>query len=439
MKNFKFLILILSVLFIISVVRTVLADAVIDNGLNFLKVNQDSTGRINTGFSAPSQWSAIAFAANGIDISSIRNPTVTLQDFLEGNIPSEPSSATDWETRILAIVATGGDPTNYDGVNYVTNLESFYDSTNKQIGDKSGDICSLNDDIFGLLAEIAAGNASSALIKQNILDFLISKQDSSDGGFGYSVPGCAWYSTSSDMTGAAIQALVAAKNNGLTNPDLDISIDRAKNYLLVNQSLDGGYGYYGSSDTDTTGWVLMAFNVLDMKDSTASANAKNWLISQQSPSDGGFLAFDYGLSASVSNSTTTAQAVTALSGKSWILKIFNPLTITPTGTLSATPTIIPTSTPAPTVTPTNTPTTTSTSTPAPTATPQPTSIPTPILVPSLTPTTSPTPTTGQVLGVKTSETKSVNEQPNKKISIQTIIFLGLGILSLIIHKGIMYQ
>ena len=124
------------------------------------------------------------------------------------------------------------------------------------------------------------------------------------------------------MTGAAIQALVAAKQNNLTDSNLDSSIDRAKNYLLVNQSTDGGFGYYGSSDTDTTGWVLMAFNVLDMNDSTASAQTKNWLITQQSGTDGGFLAYNYGLSSYVSNSTTTAQALIGLSGKSWILKNF---------------------------------------------------------------------------------------------------------------------
>jgi len=93
----KFSILMLFVLFSITVVRTALADAVIDNGLNFLKGKQDATGRINTGFSAPSQWSSIAFAANGVDITTIKNPSVSLQDFLQSNIPSEPSSATDWE------------------------------------------------------------------------------------------------------------------------------------------------------------------------------------------------------------------------------------------------------------------------------------------------------------------------------------------------------
>jgi len=410
-------------LFSFLVVKTTSADTVTDNGLNYLKTQQDSTGRITNGFSAPSQWSSIAFAANGVDISSIKNPSVSLQEFLTNNIPTEPSAATDWETRILSIVATNGDPSSYGGINYVVKLENFF--TNGQIGDE----CSLNDDIFGLLAEIAVGSSSATLIKESVLNYLITKQDTIDGGFGYSTPGCAWYSTSADMTGAGVQALVAAKQNGLTNTGLDSAIDRAKNYLLTNQNDDGGYGYYGSSDTDTTGWVLMAFNVLDMKDATVSASTKNWLVSQQSPENGGFLAFDYGLNKSVSNSTTTAQALIALSGKSWILKIFNPILLTPT------PTTVPTSTstPTPTVTPTSQPT----ATPTPTLTPTPTDVqtqnfaslpyPTPILP------------TGQILGVKTEETKYEDPQPNKKFPIQTIIFFGLGLLSLIIHKGIMYQ
>jgi len=435
MKSFKILITLLLFIFLgFFIAKTASADAVIENALNYLKSQQDATGRITNGFSVPSQWSTIAFAANGLDVSFIKNPSVSLQDFLTTNVPGEPSSATDWETRILAIVATGGDPTNYGGINYVAHLESFYN--NGQIGDA----CSLNDDIFGLLAEIAAGSPSTTQIKQDVLSFLISKQDPNDGGFGYSAPGCDWYSTSADMTGAAIQSLVSAKNNGLINPILDNAIDRAKNYLLINQNSDGGYGYYGSSDSDTTGWVVMAFNVLDMKDSTAAANTKNWLISQQSLTDGGFLAFDYGLNKSVSNSTTTAQALIGLSGKSWILKIFDPLMLTPISTLSIAPTIIPTSTPSPTIAPTST----ATPTPTPTSTPQSTSTliltatsmltPTPTIIFSTIMSDDPTPSkiktqTEQILGAQTKET-------NKKIPIQTIILFGLGILSLVIHKGI---
>ena len=335
-SKFKVLGKVFSVFFLAScfllLASPAIADTVIDNGINFLKSKQDATGRITTGFSAPSQWAAIAFKANGIDITTIKNPTNSLKDFLMSDVPSEPSSATDWETRILAIVAIGGNPTNFGGTNYVSHLETFYNSN------QIGDTCSLNDDIFGVLALVASGSLSTTQVKQDTLNFLISKQDPTDGGFGFSAPGCAWYSTSADMTAAATQALQAAKDNGLTNPGLDEAINKAKTYLMSNQDSDGGYGYYGASDADTTGWVLMAFNALGMKDSTQAISAKNWLTSQQSATDGGFLAFDYGSNTFVSNSSTTAQAITALSGKYWILKIFNP---TDTSNSTASPTSTP--------------------------------------------------------------------------------------------------
>jgi len=423
MKKLKVSILILfAVILGVSILKLALADTAIDKGLNFLKSKQDATGRINTGFSAPSQWSAIAFAANGVDMSSIKNPSVSLGDFLVNNIPSEPSSATDWETRILAIVATSGNPTNYGGVNYITHLESFYN--NSQIGDT----CSLNDDIFGLLAEVAAGSSSTVHVKQDVLNFLIAKQDTTDGGFGYSAPGCAFYSTSADMTGAAIQALVAAKENGLTNPELDDAIVRAKNYLLANQDSDGGYGYYGSSDTDTTGWVLMAFNVLDMQNSTPSAKTKEWLISQQSEIDGGFLAYDYGLSSFASNSTTTAQALIGLSGKSWILKIFD-------SSQAITPSPASTQTSTPTPTPASSSNTTS-DTPTPTPTPAQAAIPEIMVQKDSTflgegqtasdSQISPTPKTA-VLGAKSSTILNSSENKNTKNLLLTIIFTGFGL------------
>lgn len=281
-------------------IHPVLADSVIDKGINFLKSKQDSTGKVTGGFSAPSQWSSIAFAANGIDLGSLKN-------FLLTDLPTN-NTATDWESRILAIIAIDGDPTNFGGTNYLQKLEGF--ANNNQ----TGDVCSVNDDIFGLLALIASGNASNVQIKQDTLNFIINKQDPTDGGFGFSAPSCAWYSTSSDMTAAGLQALQAAKDNGLTNAELDNAITKAKNYLLANQYTDGGFGY-GSSDADTTGWVLMAFNVLGLKDSSQAVNARNWLLSKQQ-SDGGFPGW------SGSDSTTTAQTLIALAGKSWVLKIF---------------------------------------------------------------------------------------------------------------------
>ncbi len=385
------------------------ADSVTDNALNFLKSKQDSTGKITTGFSAPSQWSAIAFAINGIDISTIKSSDKSLKDFLLTDIPSEPSSATDWENRILAIVAIGEDPTTFGGVNYVQKLESFYN--NGYIGDA----CSLNSDVFGLLALTASGSTSSTQVKQDTLNFLIQKQDSQDGGFGFSAPGCSYYSTSADMTGAAIQALQAAKANGLTNSGLDDAIAKAKNYLLTNQDSDGGFGYSGSSDSDTTGWALMGLNSLGLQESTPSAKAKSWLLTQQSSQNGGFQAFDYGSNTFISNATTTAQSIIALSGKGWIIKIFTPSTAspspTPIATPSATPSPSPTPSSSPTPTPTASPNSNSTSTSSPTPSPTPSSIVTPTPSPKVQVITSDTPSTyvpspsPEVLGEATNGTK----------------------------------
>lgn len=390
-KRFTSLLL-LMLIFLSLAVSLVNADFVTDNALNFLKSKQDVNGRITTGFSAPSQWSAIAFAIAGVDIATVKNPDKSLKDFLLADIPAEPSAATDWESRILAIVAIGEDPTSFGGKNYVSTLEGFYN--NAQIGD----ICSLNDDVFGLLVLISSGNSSTTQIKQDTLDFLIQKQDPGDGGFSFSAPGCSWYSTSADMTGAAISALQAAKDNGLTNSGLDNAITKAKNYLLTNQSTDGGFGYFGSSDPDTTGWVLMAFNVLGLKDSAEAVKAKTYLQTLQSSQDGGFLAFDYGTNSMVSNATTTAQAIIALSGKSWIIRIFTPNT---------------TATPAPVATPTPSPV--ATATPIPTSTPVSTTSPAPSPTSSPSPTPSPTPSPSPVVKVINIETVTSSLTPSPTI------------------------
>jgi hypothetical protein len=340
------------------------ADTVTDKAFSYLRAKQDATGKITTGYSAPSQWSAIAFAANGIDISSVKSSGKSLLEFLLTDIPPN-EAATDYETRILAIVATGGNPTNFNGVNYVSHLEGFYKEG------QLGDSCLLNDDIYGLLALVASGSTSTDQVKQGVLHFLISKQDPTDGGFGYYAPGCSdWYSPSSDMTGSAIQALISAKNAGLTDAELDTSIDRAKAYLLANKDADGGFGYYGSSDSDSTALVLQAFNVLGMQESSEAINARAYLLSQQSDADGGFLSYG------ATNATTTAQSIIALSGKGLVIKIYDPATQP-----SISPTILFTPTPTQTVTPT--PTTALSGATANAV------IPTPTIIPTQTPTSTP--------------------------------------------------
>lgn len=352
----------------------VYADEITDNTINYLKSQQDSTGKIN-GWGGESQWAAIAFARFGVDVGTIKNPTVSLKDFLFSDTPTDTAPATEWERRILAIVAIGEDPTNFNNVNYMLKLESY--ANNNQLGE----VTQINDDIFGLLALIASGSNANVQLKQDILSFIISRQNA-DGGFSWTTNPSLNTSDSND-TAAALQALQAAKETGMVHTNLDTAIDTAKNYLLSLQNSDGGFRYDNSlwssnSDGSSTAWSLMALNELGMSESTQANNAKAWLGNNQE-SDGGFhWMIGYG-----SDTATTSHAAIALSGSGW-LSIY---VFTPTPTVSLTPTVVtPTPTPSLTLTLTPTPTPTVTSTPTPTAAPTATPTNTPTPTPTLTPT-----------------------------------------------------
>lgn len=387
----KFLSIFILIIFFVLIVQYVFADALLDKGINYLKLHQDTSGKI-TGFGGESEWAAIAFAANGIDISAIKNPSNSLKDFLLNDIPTNTAKSTDWERKILAIAAIGSDPTNFNGINYLQELESFYNKN------QIGDVNLLNDDIFGLLAEIA-GKSANLELEQNVLNFIISHQNS-DGGFSYSTISPSNSSDSND-TASAIQALVSAKNNSLTATNLDTVITNAKNYLLTTQKNDGGFGYDVSSDADgsSTAWALQALNLLGLESSVESTKAKSWLLNNQE-TDGGFH-WQAGLG---SDTYTTSHALIALEGKGLILNLntasasASPATIvTPSATLLVTPSPMPSSTlsptasstPIPTHSPTHTPTPTPVPTSSPTATPTPISTPISTPIPSIMPTPTP--------------------------------------------------
>lgn len=280
-------------------------------GLSFLESKQIDSGAITGGYSNPSQWAAVAFTAHGINTDTVKSGSASLYDYLQADVGS--GSAADIEARMLAIHAVGGDSTSFGGVNYLTQLEALYDGT--QLGDAS----LLNDDMFGLLALISAGSNASSNMKTQILSFIVAHQAPS-GAFSYCTDYTAqWCDPSADLTGAALQALQVAKNNGITTAGQDAAITSALGYLNTNQNGDGGYGYFGSSDADSTAWVLMALN-LSSPGSAQQTSANAWLLGSQQP-DGGFPSF------SGSDSTTTAYALIALSGNGWLVE--QPISTTP--------------------------------------------------------------------------------------------------------------
>ncbi|HYF05451.1 MAG TPA: DUF4430 domain-containing protein, partial [Patescibacteria group bacterium] len=222
-------------------------------------------------------------------------------------------SAIELAAPILAIAASGNDPRTFSSIDLVANLK------NKASGGQIGDTASLNDDIFGLLALIAAGEPliSSLVVSQK--QYLLSKQNS-NGGWGFQPGG----SSDTNMTSAAICALIAAgveKNNDVIN--------RAVDYLKTSQNTDGGFTYdptssFGtSSDSSSTAWVLWALTSAGIQNSAITKNGKSgadFLNTTQTGS--GYFTYQAGGAEDAFTPTTTAYAIIALSGKTLPLAVY---------------------------------------------------------------------------------------------------------------------
>lgn len=299
-----------------------------------------------------SDWATIAFASNNIDVSSVKNGSVSLRDYLWSDLPDSSTPPTSLERKILSVVAMGNNPGDFNGVNLVEKLHSLH--SDNQLGDPT----LLNDDIFGVLALVASGPLANSEILANSLEFILAHQAES-GGFSWSTDTCEWCQPDGNDTSAVIQAFSLVKKYDLANLELkirlDVSLALAKNFLLTTQNPDGGFGYDAGSDSDgsSTAWALMALDALGAGESEQAEKAKTWLVNNQN-GDGGFH-YQAGFG---SDTSTSSHAVIALSNSSWVPKVFDP-EIEPTPTPN--PTSAPTSTPVPTPTPTPAPTTSSSS------------------------------------------------------------------------------
>lgn len=416
-------------------------ESAIGKGMSYLGTQLNgATGQITGGSTGDaSPWAAIAFSANGIDPSTVKTSTYapSLITYLQSNHPTISSAATEWEKWILAITASGQNPYNFGGINYVNTLESPTYYNNHQIGDTTTE----NDDWFGVIALISSGIATSDAELTDSVSFILSHQNL-DGGFGYSITA----GSDGNDTAAAIQALVAAKNYGVVNVLLDTAISKAKTYLLNTQDKSGGFLYDTNPwttvpDSDSTTWALMALNVLALQNSDQTTNARTWLLSQQSTTDGGFTACNqwdpttFACTGYASNSTTTAHALIGLSGKGWVIHIFNTASQAPTVTIAPASTVVPTIIPTPTTVPTVIVTPTPTSIPTLTPTPTPTIIPTVVAnAVAVSTTVTPTPQdipTSAVLGAK--DEKTVVKTVYVRNTIAFVIVVTLGILCLLFY------
>lgn len=242
----------------------------------------------------PNPWITMALVAAGetADVDYLKSATST--------------KATDYEAAILALATAGKNPRTFPDTDFVAALKNFYASG--QIGDGS----TLNDDIFGVLALIAAGEPASDTVIQNAKNFILNHQNS-NGGFPFAVGG----NSDTNMTAMAIMALLEA---GVSKTDLHIT--SAVSYLKSEQNNDGGFPYdpqgsWGTdSDASSDAWVISAINKL-------GENPQDWTKDGHNPIEHlnslqtniGYFEYQKGTGEDSFSPVTASYAVIALSGK----------------------------------------------------------------------------------------------------------------------------
>ena len=247
--------------------------------------------------------------------------TMALASVGQDNVPSEhlkniaSNNANDYSSAILAIAAINQDPRVFGGSDYVAKLESFWDGT--QLGNSN----LLNDDIFGLLALVSAGESYSNPIVAGIKNYIISEQNS-DGGWSWSPAA----GSDSNMTSASIMALVSA---GIFNADP--VIQNAVEFLKTMQNQDGGFRYDASewsevSDAASDSWAISAIYAMGQDPLQWTKGTGDPITHLKSLQDAtsGFFHHQQADQETSFTPTETAYAIVALEGKFFPLNIAAP-------------------------------------------------------------------------------------------------------------------
>ena len=284
-------------------------DTEVANALDYLRGAQTADGDIG-GFSA-SAWVTMAIAAAGEDPHDWRvgsNPSIV--DYLAASAGSA-SSATDYARMILAIVAADEDPTSFGGKDFVELLKANYSGT--QIGDAS----LLNDDFWGVMALISAGESPSSRVVANSVAFIKDNRNDDDGGWSWGVG----QDSDVDDTAVAIMALIAAGESPSSS-----AITDGLAYIESTQMDNGGFESWGATNADTDSWAIDAI-VAAGEDPTSG----DWTENANTPVDD-LLGFQQGNGQFYWQSSmpgawpcqTTAYAIQALLGEPYPVKVLEP-------------------------------------------------------------------------------------------------------------------
>jgi energy-coupling factor transport system substrate-specific component len=245
-------------------------------------------------------WVAMGLAASGRDPLSLRRGGHTVLDALRGEAGSLHGTG-DLERTILALRACGVSVRSLAGGDPVARL--------LRVRARDGSFEHLSNlTAFAVFALRAAGYGSASAPVRAAARWLV-RQQGADGGFGFAAKGGG---SDIDDTAAVLQALRDAGVHGA-------AVERSVGYLARAQNLDGGYPQQlgGLSNAQSTAWAIQALGAAgrnpDNVKRRRSRSPVAYLESLIAP-DG---SVRYSRTGSQTPVWVTAQALTALAGRSF--------------------------------------------------------------------------------------------------------------------------
>ena len=217
-------------------------DSPVSKALNFMRSVQQPDGCISD--FATSSWAVMAIAAAGEDPNDWKvDSGPSIVDYLIANRDMvNLSKATDIERFMLSMTAAGKDPRDINGTNYVESLKNLF--VNGQIGNEAW----LNDDFWGVLALVSAGEPANSTVVCETVEFIKAHQNV-DGGWGWALNA----GSDVDNTAAAIMALISANEENSTDV-----VKNALRFLENNQQSDGGFPTWDTTNSASDSWAIGA-------------------------------------------------------------------------------------------------------------------------------------------------------------------------------------
>ncbi len=238
--------------------------ASLDRTVRFLQEAQNADGGFGGSSGAASgsmysAWVALALAAAGINPRDQKKPggsdvhAYLVSHYLDGVVESDCQPAvctTTLERELMVVNASGTSPHDFGGVDLVGQLleRAGVDGAFPHV---PGGVPGVNDTIFAVFALAPVREPAAQAPIQPAADW-IERQQQDNGGWAWGVDSTR---DEVDMTGAAIQALLAAGRGR------DASVEAGLRYLRQAQSPVGGFPEYpGNAEANvaSTAWAVQA-------------------------------------------------------------------------------------------------------------------------------------------------------------------------------------